>query len=132
MTNKTHKIVILIRIIVWNSYKIFKTLFKKFFIILFFVAKKYLVYPLIRYCDEFLYNNLNDENVFSFLQYTIDCEANSKLKEKCVEIISTKTKGLLKSDEFLKISSQCLMFLLDQDGLSVSEAELFNAVSSSS
>ena len=49
-----------------------------------------------------------------------------------MEIISTKKKGLLKSDEFLKISSQCLMFLLDQDALSVSEAELFNAVSSNS
>ena len=97
-----------------------------------FVAKKYLVYPLILYCDEFLFTNLNAENVFSVLQYTIDCEADTKLKEKCVEIICTKTKDVLKSEEFLKISSKCLMFLLDQDSLNVSEAELFNAVSSSS
>ena len=91
-----------------------------------------MVRPLINHCETFLHDNLNAENVFSILQYTIDCEADIKLKEKCAEVISTKTKDVLKSEEFLKISSKCLMFLLDQDSLNVSEAELFNAVSSSS
>ena len=62
------------------------------------------------------------------LQYTIDCEANSKLKAKCAEVISTKTKEVLESDAFLKISSKCLEFLLVQESLSASEAELFNSV----
>ena len=62
------------------------------------------------------------------LQYTIDCEADSKLKAKCDEIICAKTKDVLKSDEFPKISSKCLAFLLDQNSLNASEAELFISV----
>ena len=62
------------------------------------------------------------------LQYTIDCESDKKLKDKCSEVICAKTKNVLKSDEFLKISSKCLEFLLDQESLAAPEAEVFNAV----
>ena len=62
------------------------------------------------------------------LQYTIDCESDKKLVDKCAEVISTKTKDVLKSEEFPKISSKCLEFLLNQDSLNASEVEVFNAV----
>ena len=87
-----------------------------------------MVRPLIRYCEAFLLENLSAGNVFTVLQYTIDCETDKKLKDKCAEIICAKTKDVLKSDEFLKISSKCLEFLLDQDSLSAPEVELFNSV----
>ena len=97
-------------------------------IIFHFIAKKYLIRPLIHQCEAFLLENLSVGNVFTVLQYTIDCEADRKLKEKCAKIICAKTKDVLKSDEFLKISHKCLSFLLEQNSLSASEAELFNAV----
>ena len=92
------------------------------------LAKKYLVHKLISHCETFLLNNLNVENVFTVLQYTIDCESNKKLKDRCAEVISTKTKDVLKSDEFLKISLKCLEFLLVQESLTAPEVELFNSV----
>ena len=98
------------------------------FLILHFLAKKYLVYPLICDCETFLLDILSAENVFTVLQYTIDCEADNKLRKKCSEIICAKTKDILKSDEFLNISHKCLTFLLEQNSLTASEAELFNAV----
>ena len=87
-----------------------------------------MVRPLISYCETFLINNICAENVFTVLQYTIDCESDEKLKDKCAEVLSTKTKDVLKSEEFPKISLKCLEFLLNQDSLSASEVELFNAV----
>ena len=96
--------------------------------VLYLLAKKYLVRPLIRHCESFLLGNLCAKNVFTVLQYTIDCESDKKLTEKCSKIICAKTKDVLKSDGFLKISHKCLMFLLDQNSLSASETELFNAV----
>ena len=89
-----------------------------------------MVRPLIRYCEAFLLDNLSAENVFTVLQHTIDCEADKKLKDKCAETICTETKDVLKSDGFLKISSKCLEFVLAQNSLCASEAELFNAVCS--
>ena len=62
------------------------------------------------------------------LQYTIDCESDKKLEGKCAEVLSTKTKDVLKSEEFPKISSKCLEFLLVQDSLSAPEVEVFNSV----
>ena len=94
------------------------------------LAKKYLVRPLINHCETFLHDNLSAENVFTVLQYTMDCEADIKLTTKCAEVISAKTKEVLKSEEFLKISSKCLEFLLEQNSLAASEAELFNSVCS--
>ena len=88
-----------------------------------------MIRPLIRHCEAFLLEKLNAANVFSVLQYTINCESDKKLKEKCAEIISAKTKDVLESDEFPKVSSKCLEFLLEQDSLTASEVELFNAVS---
>ena len=88
-----------------------------------------MIRPLIHQCEAFLLENLSAGNVFTVLQYTIDCEADNKLlKAKCAEVISTKTKEVLKSDEFLKISRKCLEFLLEQNSLSAPEVELFNAV----
>ena len=101
----------------------------KYFFVLYFLAKKYLIHSLIHQCEAFLLNNLSAKNVFFVLQYTIDCETDKKLKEKCVEIISAKTKEVLKNEEFLKVSLKCLTFLLEQNSLSATEAELFNAVS---
>ena len=88
-----------------------------------------MLHSLIHHCEAFLLECVNTENVFTMLQYTFDCEADRKLKEKCTEIISAKTKDVLKSDEFLKISHKCLEFLLGQNSLSAPEADLFNAVS---
>ena len=87
-----------------------------------------MVRPLIGLCETFLLNNICAENVFTVLQYTIDCETDKKLKDKCAEFLSTKTKDVLKSEEFPKISAKCLEFLLVQDSLTAPEVEIFNAV----
>ena len=89
-----------------------------------------MIHSLIHKCEAFLLNNLSAENVFSVLQYTIDYEADEKLEDKCAEIICTKTKDVLKSEEFPKISEKCLVFLLEQDSLAAPEVDLFNAVCS--
>ena len=88
-----------------------------------------MIKPLVCFCVDFLLKSLNAENVFTVLQFCIDCETDKRLMEGCKEILRTKTRDVLKGESFSKISHKCLIFLLEDDSLDVAEIHLFRAVS---
>ena len=80
-------------------------------------------------CINYLLSNINAENVFTILQFCIDCKTDSELMDSCRRFIRNKTESVLKADSFLEISHKCLTLLLEQDPLNIAEANLFEAVS---
>ena len=91
-------------------------------------AMKYMIKQLETLCINYLLNNINAENVFTILQFCIDCETDSELMDTCKEFIRKKTESVLKADSFLEISHKCLTLLLEQNSLNISEVNLFEAV----
>ena len=91
-------------------------------------AKKYMIKPLESLCVNFLMNNLNAANVFTILQFCIDCEADKRLMDDCKEFLRAKTEDAIKDASFLTISQKCLHLLLEQDFLNISETVIFEAV----
>ena len=89
---------------------------------------KYMIKQLESLCINYLLNNINAENVFTILQFCIDCETDSLLMDACKEFIRSKTESALKTDSFPEISHKCLSLLLEQDSLNIAEVNLFNAV----
>ena len=89
---------------------------------------KYMIKQLETLCINYLLNNINAENVFTILQFCIDCETDSELMYSCQSFIRNKTESVLKADSFLEISHKCLTLLLEQDSLNVAEVNLFKAV----
>ena len=89
---------------------------------------KYLIKALESFCINYLLDTLNAENVFTVLQFCLDCQTDSQLMYGCKEFIRSKTETVLKAESFPKISHECLAFLLEQDFLSIDELHLFLAV----
>ena len=89
---------------------------------------KYMIKQLETLCINYLLNNINAENVFTILQFCIDCETDSELMYTCKEFIRSKTESVIKADSFPEISHKCLTLLLEQDSLNVAEVNLFEAV----
>ena len=106
-----------------------------FQIVLFlFLGMKYLIKPLEAFCVNLLLEHLeeDDSNLFTILQFCVDCEVDKRLMEKCMTMLRDNPPiwGFLplRSKSFLKINHKCLMLLLDDDFLEAQEIALFNAV----
>ena len=89
---------------------------------------KYLIRPLEAYCVNYLLNKLSAENVFTILQFCIDIDTNSRLMDESKEFLRNQTEAVVKAESFLKISHKCLILLLEQDCLNITEVRLFEAV----
>ena len=89
---------------------------------------KYMIKRLETLCINYLLNNLNAGNVFTVLQFCIDCQTDLRLMDDCKEFIQYQTEALLKAESFTKISHKCLTILLEQENLELTEVRLFEAV----
>lgn len=89
---------------------------------------KYMIKPLESHCINYLLENLNAENVFTVIQFCVNCATDKQLMDECKEFIRTKTEAVLKADSFTEISRACLTLLLRQNSLNVAECALFEAV----
>ena len=89
---------------------------------------KYMIKQLESLCIDYLLNNLNAENIFTVLQFCIDCQTDSRLMYGCKEFIQCKTEDAIKAESFTKISHKCLTLLLEQQSLDIEEVRLFEAV----
>ena len=89
---------------------------------------KYMIKPLESLCIDYLLNNLNVENVFTVLQFCIDCDTDKRLMTECKKFIQNKTEVVIKAESFTKISSKCLSLLMEQNSLNITEVRLFEAV----
>ena len=87
-----------------------------------------MIKPLELYCVDFLVKNLNVHNVFTILQFCIDCETDKRLIEACKQILRTQTRDVLNTESFREINHKCLTFLLEDDKLNIQEICLFMAV----
>ena len=87
-----------------------------------------MIKPLESYCVDYLVENLDAENIFTILQFCLDCEVDRRLMESCKIFLGTKTSDVIAAKSFPKISHKCLTFLLNQDFLDVAEIRLFKAV----
>ena len=96
--------------------------------LIFIVAKKYMIKQLERYCIDFLLENISAENVFTVMQYSIECETDERLLEKCLEFLRANTEKALLDEGFLKASQSCINLLMEQNCLTISEADLFQSV----
>ena len=89
---------------------------------------KYMIKQLESLCINYLLNNLNAENVFTVLQFCIDCQTDSRLMYNCKWFMRFKTEAAIKAETFKKISHDCLTLLLEQESLELAEVRLFEAV----
>ena len=87
-----------------------------------------MIKPLESYCIDYLLGNFNAENIFTILQFCIDCQTDARLMDECKQFIRSKTEAVLKAESFPKISQKCLELLLKQKVLTVEELCLFKAV----
>ena len=90
---------------------------------------KYMVKPLELHCVNYLLSILDVENLFTILEFCIDCEVDNRLMVHCRFLLATETDQVLKAKSFPTISHKCLSFVLKQDFIKVPEIRLFNAVS---
>ena len=89
---------------------------------------KYLIMPLESFCINYLLDTLNAENIFTVLQFCLDCQTDARLMDGCMYFIQSKIETVLKTESFPKISHECLTFVLEQNFLCIDEAHLFQAV----
>ena len=94
---------------------------------------KYLIKPLEAFCVNFLLEDLeeDDSNLFTILQFCVDCEVDKRLMEKCMTMLRDRPwiwRFLTDDESFLKINHKCLMLLLEDDFLNAREIDLFNTV----
>ena len=89
---------------------------------------KYMIKPLESHCIDYLLGNFNAENIFTILQFCIDCQTDARLMDECKQFIQSKTEAVLNADSFPKISHKCLELLLKQKVLTVEELCLFKSV----
>ena len=89
---------------------------------------KYMIKQLETLCINYLLNNLNAGNVFTVLQFCIDCQTDLRLMEGCKRFMRFKTEAVIKAESFTKISHKCLTILLEQENLELTEVRLFEAV----
>lgn len=91
-----------------------------------YVAKKYLVPGLARKCSEFLEKSIHQDNVCILLDQGLAVDERA-LVDQCLNNIMSRTKPVLKSSHWLKLSKQGLAAVLDCPNLSVEEVTVFNA-----
>ena len=89
---------------------------------------KYMIKQLKARCVDYLLENLNVENVLPLLQYCLDCDVDERLLQKCRNIFRSNIKDVLKPDFIDTFNEKCLIFLLEDDELTVEEIYLFKAV----
>ena len=89
---------------------------------------KYMIKQLEARCVNYLLENLAVENVIPLLQYCLDCDVDERLLLKCRHVFRSNIKDVLKQEFIDTFNEKCLIFLLEDDELTVQEIDLFRAV----
>ena len=89
-----------------------------------YASKKYLIPGLTKKCTDFLERILNGENVAIILEQCLMFQ-EQEMVLKCMKVIGEETQEVLQSECFSKVSNDTLVKILETDGSSVSEVELF-------
>lgn len=91
---------------------------------LLYLSRKYSMSFLENKCIDFIYENVNPEDVFLVLPRV----QSRILEERCWSIIDKDTKRAVESQAFVDIPRELLCKILSRDTLKIKELELFKAV----
>ena len=92
-----------------------------------YLAKKYIVPPLLKKCACFLEEQINEENVFETLMEARKFDQH-ELEERCMNIVEISTEQCLRSESIATLDQQTMTQVLKRDTLNVNECSLFRAV----
>ena len=92
-----------------------------------YMAKKYIVPPLVGKCTDYLQENLDPSNVFNILP-TAEKYEEKHLVDRCWKVIDEQTEAAVKSDGFATIERSSLQGLVVRVTLTIKEVSLFEAV----
>ncbi|KAH7713485.1 BTB/POZ domain-containing protein 6 [Aphelenchoides avenae] len=90
-----------------------------------YVAKKYMLQPLVDRTARYISGHMTPENVCLFLEYA---DVLDDIKERCWDVIDSETTDVIYSEAFLKISPQQLSVIAKRNTLCVEEIELYERV----
>lgn len=93
---------------------------------LMYAAHKYMIPNLVKFCEQFLEDGLNDENICCILEQSLTFGAEV-LKKRCLALIVLNSCEILKSKQFNEINAQTLDAILDMDRMECSESFLYQA-----
>lgn len=89
-----------------------------------YLAKKYLVLPLIRRCGQFLEERIDPNNVFETLTRARQFR-EEELEKRCWFIVDLNTKQCLESSSFLELDCAVIKAFMRRETLRIEEGELF-------
>ncbi|XP_065356465.1 BTB/POZ domain-containing protein 3-like [Calliphora vicina] len=96
---------------------------------LYYAAKKYMLSQLLEECTRFMISNLSPKNVCMAYEFA-EFYDESSLKQKCLQLILSRTREVLAEPSFMDIKMSTLIFIFGQYSLNIdSELDLFNALS---
>ncbi|XP_013397050.1 BTB/POZ domain-containing protein 6 isoform X1 [Lingula anatina] len=91
-----------------------------------YAAKKYLLSGLIRHCQGYLQESMDDENVCTILEQSLSF-GEADLLDKCLQYIDINTETVLKCESFLHIKQETLTLILSRDTLRSPESGVYEA-----
>ncbi|XP_045193670.2 uncharacterized protein LOC123549559 [Mercenaria mercenaria] len=86
-------------------------------------AHCYQVSSLVQYCADYLATVITPDNACEFLTIAIQYQISS-LKDTCCSFIDDHAQQVLKSEGFLNLSEECLLFILKGDTFYAREEEI--------
>lgn len=89
-------------------------------------AHKYMIPNLVKFCEKFLEDGLNDENVCCILEQSLTFGAE-ELKKRCLALLALNSSEIMKSKQFNEINVQTLDAVLDMNRMECSESFLYQA-----
>ncbi|KAH7696761.1 Btbd6 protein, partial [Aphelenchoides avenae] len=90
-----------------------------------YLAKKYMLQPLVDGTARYISEHLTPENVCLLLGYA---DVLDDIKDKCWDLIDSKTTEVIHSDAFLQLSGAQLRDIVKRNTLCVEEIELYERV----
>lgn len=88
------------------------------------LAHLYQIPALLKFCAEYMEGKFTDENACIFLDLALFYDI-VKLRDDVCRYIDTHAEGVLKSEQFPKVSKACLTYILKGDTLLANEAFIF-------
>ncbi|OQV16153.1 BTB/POZ domain-containing protein 2 [Hypsibius exemplaris] len=92
-----------------------------------YAAKKYVMPQLKAACVNFMRLNIRPQNVFLLLEQAQQSD-EADLVAQCFDLIDRQTYSVISTDGFLEIDQETLRLVLQRDGLSTREVELWKAL----
>jgi hypothetical protein len=94
---------------------------------LMYAAKKYQIVELERRCIEFLKNEISVDNVCCFLTDSSRICPDEEFEKKCLQFIMKHSSDVIESAGFCSLSKECLRKILQSDGMSAPEIDIYKA-----